>query len=86
MSEYHNVCDQCGRECGIVCRDCLVCPEPAGYWAWDDEQAQAYLAEIDLAAEGEQDVSVALALGGHHSAMRSYFETAGILRVVGEEG
>ena len=67
---YVMSCDQCGAAVpGLVCRDCLVCPEPAGYWAWDWATAHDYLVTLERAAAGEDDQVVAAALMAHHAVM-----------------
>ena len=67
--EHVYVCDLCGSECGLVCRGCLSCPEPAGYWAWDVETARDYLITLERAAAAEDDEAAAGALMAHHAVM-----------------
>lgn len=67
--EYMFDCDQCGAACGLICRVCAVCPEPAGYWAWSDATMAAYLEALDSAAEGESDPGVAQTLIAHRAVM-----------------
>lgn len=66
-------CDVCGASVnGIVCEDCLVCPEPAGYWAWDAGTLSDYLITLDraaahYAARGRDDIAAAIM--AHHAVM-----------------
>lgn len=63
-------CDQCDAIVnGFVCRDCVSCPEPAGYWAWDRETAREYLIGVERAAAGESDPEIMQALVAHHAVM-----------------
>ncbi len=63
-------CDQCGREIdGYVCRECVSCPEPAGYWAWDRETSREYLIGLERAAARESDPEIVQTLIAHHAVM-----------------
>jgi hypothetical protein len=67
--EHAYVCDLCGAECGLVCRACLSCPEPAGYWAWDWTTSQDYLVTLERAAAHESDTGVKRVMMAHHALM-----------------
>lgn len=66
-------CDQCGASLeGVVCVDCMSCPEPAGYWAWDAGTLSDYLITLDraaahYAARGRDDIAAAIM--AHHAVM-----------------
>ena len=66
-------CDQCGASLdGVVCEGCLVCPEPAGYWAWDADTLSDYLITLDRAAahygaRGRGDIAAVIM--AHHAVM-----------------
>ena len=66
-------CGECGREVDwYVCRVCAVCPEPAGYWAWDAGTLSDYLITLDraaahYAARGRDDIAAAIM--AHHAVM-----------------
>lgn len=62
-------CEQCGAACGLICRVCAVCPEPAGYWVWDRETARDYLIALERAAARESDPGIAQTLVAHHAVM-----------------
>lgn len=69
--DYAFNCEHCGAECGIICRACAVCPEPAGYWAWDFTTAHDYLVTLERAAARESDPGIAQTLVAHHAVMTS---------------
>ncbi len=69
MTEYVYACDRCGAECGLVCRACMVCPEPAGYWAWDWATAHDYLVTLERAAAHDTDMAVKRVMMDHHAVM-----------------
>lgn len=66
-------CDQCGASLeGVVCVDCMSCPEPAGYWAWDADTLSDYLITLDraaahYAARGRDDIAAAIM--AHYAVM-----------------
>ena len=67
--EYTFNCEHCGAECGFICRVCAVCPEPAGFWAWDRETAREYLIGLERAAARESDPGIVQTLVAHHAVM-----------------
>lgn len=69
MTEYVYACDRCGAVCGLVCRACMVCPEPAGYWAWDWVTAHDYLVTLERAAAHDTDMAVKRVMMDHHAVM-----------------
>lgn len=65
-------CGECGREVDwYVCRVCAVCPEPAGYWAWDRETSREYLIGLERAAARESDPEFQQVMIAHHAVMTS---------------
>ena len=67
--EYTFNCEHCGAECGFICRVCAVCPEPAGYWAWDFTTAHDYLVTLERAAAHESDMAMKRVMMDHHAVM-----------------
>ena len=76
MTEYVFACEHCGAPCGVICRACAVCPEPAGYWAWDDATMAAYLDALDDAAGAESDPGIAQTLRAHRAVMADAWDLA----------
>lgn len=70
MDDYADMsCELCGKDCGLVCVDCLSCPEPAGYWAWDFTTAHDYLVTLERRAAHESDLNVKRVMMDHHAVM-----------------
>ena len=69
VMDYTFNCEQCGADCGVVCRVCVSCPEPAGYWGMDRETARDYLITLERAAARESDPEIVQTLIAHHAVM-----------------
>ena len=64
-------CGACGLAVdGVICRECRECPEPAGYWAFDEATARDYLITLERAAARERDPALSDAILAHHRVMR----------------
>jgi hypothetical protein len=79
VTEYVFSCEQCGADCGLICRACAVCPEPAGYWAWDDLTLAAYIDALEDAASTESDPGMAQTLRAHGAVMSEGWDNADAL-------